>query len=167
MAKKNLIVIKYKDESTAEKGWREIHQLEKKHLVDLDEATMVIVDKDGKAKSKRTTELSAGKSSFRGGIVGLVIGLIFVYPVALGLLGAAFGALRAKAKDSGLSEKFLRKIQDEMEPGNVAIFVLVEAENFNSVVNSMKKHKGELFYTSISSVSEKKLNKLTNDTQSA
>lgn len=163
--KKKLIAIKYESEEIAEKGWKEMQSLEKKKLVDLDESAMIVVDDSGKAKMKHTTELTPGKGATKGGIVGLIVGLIFMYPVAVGLIGAAFGALWAKAKDSGMSEDFMKKVHKEVKPGNAAIFLLVEESAFNSVVDAMKKYKGELFYTSLNSVSEKKLTELTSNSK--
>lgn len=67
------MVIKYQDLKTAEKAMEELHKLEKKKVLDVDDVVLVEKTKRGRVKMKHTSVLTTGKGSIRGEILGLII----------------------------------------------------------------------------------------------
>lgn len=159
MAGSNLIAIKFHSLEDAEKAFSRIADLEQKHLLELDDVAMVIRQQNGKVKLRQTADITAGKGALSGGFWGLLIGMIFLVPLAGGLLGAALGALAGSATDLGISDEFMKKVGQEIQPGDTAIFALIRQATYDKVVDELKDLDGELYYTSLSADEEAKLRK--------
>jgi uncharacterized membrane protein len=84
----SLIAVGFKDEFTADQVVLELRKLQREHLVDLEDAAIVIRNKEGKVHIKQTQELTTA-GALSGGFWGLLLGFIFFNP----LLGWAVGAL--------------------------------------------------------------------------
>ena len=87
----DLIVIGFKEEFKADEVLLDLLKLERDYLIDLEDAAIVIRNKDGKVKIKQTQELIAD-GAIEGGFWGLLLGMIFFNPI-LGIFGLAVGAL--------------------------------------------------------------------------
>ena len=89
----SLIAVGFKDEFTADAVLLELRKLQKEHLIDLEDAAVVIRDKDGKVKIKQTQELTTA-GALSGGFWGLLFGFIFFNP----LLGWAVKKMKPNSK---------------------------------------------------------------------
>ena len=69
----SLIAVGFKDEFTADTVLLELRKLQKEHLIDLEDAAIVIRNKDGKVKIKQTQELTAEGALSGGSWVGLLV----------------------------------------------------------------------------------------------
>src|SRR3984893_18296888 len=123
----DLIVIVSPDEGTAEKSWGELVKLQHDFLVDLEDAAIVRRDRKGKLHVTTPAHHAVAWGSLSGLFWGVLIGLLFLFPlaplvgVAGGVVGAAFGA----AGNLGIKDDFKRRVQDRVQPGTSAILAIV------------------------------------------
>jgi len=151
----DLIVIGFPDQFKADEVLLDLRKLEREHLLDLEDAAIVVRNNDGKVKVKQTQELVAS-GALSGALWGLLIGLIFIQPM-LGIFGAAFGALSGALTDIGIDDNFIRELGSTIEPGTSAIFVLVRKSTPDKVLEDLSKFEGKVLRTSLSHEDEAKL----------
>lgn len=152
----NLIVMSFKDESSAGGVLSELGQLQKQGLIHLDDAATVIRTTDGRAKIKQARSL-VGEGTLGGAFWGMLIGLLFFVPFLGMAVGAATGALAGKFSDYGIDDSFIKELSEQLQPGTSAIFVLVRDSEPEKVIEQLKKFKGEVIHTSLSNQQEKLL----------
>ncbi|MDD1753609.1 MAG: DUF1269 domain-containing protein [Methanotrichaceae archaeon] len=97
----NLVVLAFDTETGAEQMRDDLMQMQKEHIIGLDDAAVAIKYKDGKTKIKQVQSL-AGAGALGGAFWGFLIGLIFLVPVFGLVIGAATGALMGKYHDLGV-----------------------------------------------------------------
>ncbi len=151
----DLIVIGFPDEFKADEVLIDLRRLELDYLIDLEDAAIVVRNKDGKVKVKQSQELVAS-GALSGGFWGLLIGLMFLQPL-LGIFGAAVGALSGALTDIGIDDNFIRELGNTIEPGTSALFVLVRKSTPDKVLEDLSKFEGKVLRTSLSHVDEAKL----------
>ncbi|BAU15767.1 hypothetical protein LEP3755_63320 (plasmid) [Leptolyngbya sp. NIES-3755] len=151
----DLIVIGFPDEFKADEVLLDLRKLEREHLLDLEDAAIVVRQRDGKVKVKQTQELVTS-GALSGGFWGLLIGLIFLHPM-LAIFGAAVGALSGALTDIGIDDNFIRELGNTIEPGTSAIFVLVRKSTPDKVLEDLSKFEGKVLRTSLSHEDEAKL----------
>lgn len=95
--------------------------------ISVDDAALVYRNEKGKVKIHQTHDVSTKGGAMRGGAVGLLVGLVAAPAVvAATAVGAGAGALIAKARDSGLSDKLMKQMGDLIEGAEAAVFVLAD-----------------------------------------
>lgn len=151
----DLIVIGFSDEFKADEVLLDLRKLEREHLIDLEDAAIVVRNKDGKVRVKQTQELVTS-GALSGGFWGLLIGMIFFEPL-LGILGAAVGALSGALTDIGIDDNFIQELGNTIEPGTSAIFVLVRKSTPDKVLDDLSKFEGKVLRSSLSHEDEDKL----------
>lgn len=151
----DLIAVGFKDEFKADEVLIDLKKLEREYLIDLEDAAIVVRNKQGKVKIKQTQELVAS-GALSGGFWGLLFGVIFLHPM-LALFGAAVGALSGALTDVGIDDEFVREIGNTLEPGTSAIFILVRKSTPDKVLEEISKFEGKVLRTSLSREDEAKL----------
>ena len=81
----DLIVIAYDDEFKAEEVRLTLAKLQVEHLIELEDAAVVVKDEHGKIKLKQAVNLT-GAGAASGGFWGLLIGILFFNPLLLSLI---------------------------------------------------------------------------------
>lgn len=95
-------------------------------LIDIEDLAIVRRDLEGPPKMWQTvqSEGGLGRNMLSGGFWGLMLGTLFVMPLA----GAATGVVAgAASRDFGIDDDFIRDARDRLTPGTSALFVLGEA----------------------------------------
>lgn len=152
----NLIVVAFKDETSAGMFLNEVGQLQKEALIKLDDAAVVVRSPDGKVKVRQARSL-VGEGTLGGAFWGMLIGMLFLVPF-LGLaVGAATGALAGKFSDYGIDDNFIKEVGAKIEPGTSAIFALVHDAQPEKVISQLKKFNGEIIHTTLSPQDEQQL----------
>lgn len=151
----DLIVIGFKDEFKADEVLLDLRKLEREYLIDLEDAVVVIRNKEGKVKIKQTQELVTS-GALEGGFWGLLLGLIFFHPM-LAIVGVAAGAISGVLTDIGIDDNFIREIGNTIESGTSAIFVLARKSTPDKVLDELSKFEGKVLRTSLSKEDEAKL----------
>ena len=151
----DLIVIGFPDQFKADEVLLDLRKLEREYLIDLEDAAIVVRNKDGKVRVKQSQELVTS-GALSGGFWGLLIGMLFMQPL-LGLFGAAVGALSGALTDIGIDDNFIQELGNTIEPGTSAIFVLVRKSTPDKVLDDLSKFEGKVLRTSLSHEDEAKL----------
>jgi uncharacterized membrane protein len=151
-----LVVFAFKDEQGAEKMRDELGRLQKMQLIQLSDAAVAIRKQDGKVKVKQAVSL-VGAGALGGAFWGMFIGLLFWMPW-LGLaIGAASGALGGALSDTGVDDKFIKEVAGTIEPGQSALFLMVESWTEDRVMDELVKFDAQVLQTSLSKDDEAKL----------
>jgi uncharacterized membrane protein len=152
----DLIVIGFNDESKADEVIIDLRKLEREYLIELEDAAIVIRDKEGKVKVKQTQELTA-TGALSGGFWGLLFGFIFLNPILGWVVGTAAGALSGAMTDIGIDDDFIREIGNTIKPSSSAIFFLIRKATPDKVLEDLSKFEGTILRTSLSKENEAKL----------
>jgi len=161
-----LVVIGYKGEDTADQVLNKLNALEREHLIDLEDACIVVRDKGGQVHLKQSVNLAgvgAASGGLHGALWGTLIGLLFLNPLVGLLTGAAFGtgfgALAGSLSDYGIDEKFIKSMGSTILPGSSALFVLVRSATTDKVLPELQPYGGMVLRTSLSNEQEARLKK--------
>lgn len=120
----SLVVLAFDDMNGAERMRDKLYDFQKRELIRLEDAAVVVRNESGRAKVKQAHSL-VGAGALGGAFWGMLIGLLFFAPW-LGLLaGAAGGALSGKLGDIGIDDSFIEDVSDAIQPGESALFLLV------------------------------------------
>lgn len=152
----SLIAVGFKDEFTADTVLLELQKLQKEHLIDLEDAAIVIRNKDGKVKIKQTQELTA-EGALSGGFWGLLFGFIFFNPLLCWAVGAIAGGISGALTDLGIDDNFIQEVGNTIAPSTSAIFVLVRKATPDKVLEDLSRFEGKVLKTSLSNEDEAKL----------
>jgi len=152
----DLIVIGFKDEFKADEVILDLRKLEREYLINLEDAAIVIRNKDGKVRIKQTQELVTS-GALSGGFWGLLFGFIFFNPLLGWAVGAAAGAITGAVTDIGIDDNFIREVGGTIEPGTSAIFFLIRKSTPDKVLEDLSKFEGKVLKTSLSKEDEAKL----------
>lgn len=152
----DLIVIAYDDEFKAEEVRLKLAKLQVEHLIELEDAAVVVKDEHGKIKLKQAVNLtSAGAAS--GGFWGVLIGILFLNPLLGAAVGAASGALAGAFSDIGVDDNFIRELGETLQPKTSALFVLVRKVTPDKVLEEVGKFGGKVLRTSLTKDEESQL----------
>lgn len=152
----DLIVLAFKDETSAAQMRDELTGMQKQHLISLADAAVVVRRQDGKVKVHQAVNL-VGSGAFGGAFWGLLIGMLFWAPWLGMAIGAASGALGGALSDYGVDDKFIREVGKTIEPGNSALFLLIRDWTEDKVMDSVAKYDATVLQTSLSKADEAKL----------
>jgi uncharacterized membrane protein len=166
----DLIVVGFKGEDTADQVLNKLTALQKEHLIDLEDACVVVCDQNGNVRLKQAVNLvgvGAASGGAWGALWGTLIGLLFLNPLAGLLTGAAFGAgagaLSGALSDYGIDDEFIRSLGSTIQPGSSALFVLVRRATLDKVLPELRPFGGTILRTSLSHEQEERLKKALQD----
>lgn len=151
-----LIVFGYDDPTKADKVRSELIQLQKEHLIMLEDAVTVVRKEDGKVKVNQAMNLTAG-GALSGGFWGTLIGLIFLNPILGFVAGAAAGAVGGALTDIGVNDDFIKELGETITPGTSALFILVTQFTPDKVIEEIRPYGGKVLRTSLSAEDEAEL----------
>lgn len=162
----DLVVIVYPTEARAEEMRSKIISLQKEYLIEIGDAAIAVMQDGGKVKLNQllnTTALGAASGSFWG----LLIGAIFLMPIFGVAIGAASGALGGALTDFGVNDAFMKELASSLQPGNAALFVLINKMTGDKVLEAMKGTGGVVLKTSLDHSREQALRDAIANTSSA
>ncbi len=154
-----LIAVAFAGEFKAEQVRLDLLQMQHKHLVDLEEAAVVVHKKDGKVKLHHVTHFTI-PVAIGGGFVGSLVGLILINPVLalFGFLaGTGLGAVVGSVKEIGIDEKFMKDLGSHLKPGTSALFIVAKKAKPEAILKELEKFKGKVLQTSLKHDDENKL----------
>jgi uncharacterized membrane protein len=160
----NLVVFDFDGIHTADEVLNKLRSLQKEYLIDLEDACVVEREKDGKIHIKQAvnlTALGASTGGLRGAMWGMLVGLLFMNPLAgmaLGAIaGAGAGALSGSLADYGIRDDFIKKLAETIPGGSSALFVLFRSVTEDKVFPEIEPYKPRVLKTSLSNEAEAKL----------
>ncbi|WP_128478736.1 DUF1269 domain-containing protein [Halorussus pelagicus] len=151
-----LVVLAFDGKEKAFEAREKLIELQKQQLITLRDAAVVVRKEGGGVDIKQAQSL-VGAGALGGAFWGMLIGLLFLAPW-LGLaLGTITGALSGKFSDYGIDDKFIKEVGDTIEPGDSALFLLVEDVVADRVIEEMKQFDPEVVRTNLSREDEQNL----------
>ena len=152
----NLVVLGFDGMHTADEVLNKLRSMQKEYLIDLEDACVVEREIDGKVYIKQAvnlTALGATTGGARGALWGMLVGLLFLNPVAgmaIGAVaGAGAGALSGSLADYGISDGFVKKLGDTIPTGSSALFVLVKSATEDKVLPEIEPYRPRVLKTSL------------------
>ncbi len=155
----DLIIIGYPDETTAQRVWDELVRLQHDYLVDLEDAATIRRDRKGKLHLTTPAHHAVAWGTLSGLFWGLLIGLLFLFPLAplVGAAGGIMGAALGAAGDLAISGDFKKRVQDLVQPGTSAILVIVRKVTPDKFLEALQPYGGTVLRTSLSHDAEQQL----------
>jgi uncharacterized membrane protein len=155
----DLIAVAFDNEFKAERVRLDLLELQHEHLVDLEEAAVLVHKKNGKVKLHHVIHFTV-PVALGGGFVGCLIGLMVINP-ALALLGlvtgAGLGAVIGSLKEVGIEEKFMEDLGSHLKPGTSALFIVVKKAKPEAILEELERFGGKVLQTSLKHDDEDKL----------
>ncbi len=155
----NLVVVGFDDESTAFAMRDELVKMQKEYLIEMEDVVVVTKDQKNKVKLHQTLNLTAS-GAVGGSFWGMLIGFLFLNPLAGAAIGAGAGALSGKLSDIGINDKFMKGLGETFTPGTSALFVLVRKSTPDKVLDRLQGFKGKVLQTSLTKDREEELRKV-------
>jgi uncharacterized membrane protein len=152
----NLIAVAYPDAATAEEVRDVLAQSMKEHIIQLDDAVVVVRQEDGKVKLHQAIS-TTGAGAASGAIWGGLIGLLFLSPLLGAAIGAAAGGATGALTDVGVDDKFLKELGEKLTTGSAALIVLVRSSTPDKVLPRISKYGGHVIQSSLSHDAEERL----------
>ncbi|PRY30850.1 DUF1269 domain-containing protein [Pseudosporangium ferrugineum] len=118
-------VWKFDDPQGADRAVAVLRDAAAEHLVRIDDHAVVRWS-TGAARPTVDRGHRARHSAGRGTLWGLLIGTLFLVPLAGGVAGAAIGTARAAMNDAGITDDQLERIRTEVTEGTSALFLVTE-----------------------------------------
>jgi uncharacterized membrane protein len=160
----DLVVLDFDGVGTADDVLTKLRSLQKEHLIDLEDACVVVHTDTGKLQVKQAmnlTALGAASGASTGMLVGVLAGLLLLNPlagmVAGGLAGAGFGALSGSLADHGIDDQFIKDLGKTIPKGSSALFLLIRRSTADKVLPEIEPFKPRVLKTSLSKEQEEKL----------
>ena len=151
-----LIVLAFDNEEGALQVRDKLLEIQKRRMLQLADAAVVVRKEDGKVKVKQLRNL-VGSGAFGGAFWGLLVGLLFAIP-GLGLAaGAAVGAIIGSLTDYGVDDKFIKEVGSTVQPGHSALFLLVHQANLEQWLGELAVFGPTVLQTTLSPEDEAKL----------
>lgn len=152
----DLIVLGFDDEATADAVRTLTGRLMKEHLIELEDAVVVVRTREGKVKINQSFNPTVGGAL--GGVVwGSLIGLLFLNPLLGAVLGGAGGALGGALTDIGINDDTIKEIGQMLRPGTSALFILVRRATYDRVAEALKPYSPKIVRSSLSYDTEEQL----------
>jgi uncharacterized membrane protein len=160
----DLVIVGFENQNDADRVLTDLTRLQKEYLIDLEDAVVAIRDSDGSVRIKQSVNLvriGATTGGLNGAILGSLVGLLFLNPLAGfavgGLVGAGSGALSGSLMDFGINDDFIKSIGETLKPDTSALFLLIRKAQPEKVLKELAGYKGHLIRSSLSSEQEAKL----------
>lgn len=160
----DLVVLGFDGVNTADDVLTKLRGLQKGHLIDLEDACVVVHTLDGKVQIKQAinmTAIGAASGASTGMLIGALAGLLLLNPLAGlavgGLAGAGFGALSGSLADYGINDDFIRELGNTIPKDSSALFMLIRSSTPDKVLPEIEPFKPRLIRTSLSKTDEDKL----------
>ena len=156
-----LVVLGFDDMFKADEVLLALRKLQQQHLIDLEDAAVVVRQADGTVQIKQSYPLvaaGAASGALQGTLWGSLIGLLFLNPLigaAIGAgVGAGTGATTGALLDIGINDDFIKATGETITPGTSALFVLVRQATPDRVIAEVKKYNPTVLHTSLSAQDE-------------
>jgi uncharacterized membrane protein len=150
----DLVAIAYDDVDQAQRVASNLGEAVKAHVIELEDLVIVERKQDGKVKLHQPSLAGLGAAS--GALWGGLIGLIFLVPLFGMAVGAAAGAAGGALSDTGVDDKFMKRLGEELEPGKAALILLIRKVSPDKILPEVKE-PGTVIQTSLNDEDEQRL----------
>ena len=155
----HLIVVSFDSYEEAASTLETLQSLQKRHLIDLDDAAIVEHRNNGKVKLNQTLNLVTS-GMLGGSFWGLLIGVLFMSPIVGIVSGSIAGAAAGALSDVGIDDQFMKSLGQQLIPGKAALFILVRRATVDKVIEELGPFPGTILQTSLSVDDEQRLQRI-------
>lgn len=156
----HLTVWKFDSVEGASKALDKMRQIQKEHLVQVDDAALVSWPSDKKRPRTRQASDITLSGALDGAFWGLLFGLLFFAPFIGAAIGTAVGALAGGFSDYGIDDELIKKVRAEITPGTSALFLLTERETPDRIAEAFRGSSMLLVQSNLSREQEARLREL-------
>jgi uncharacterized membrane protein len=163
-----LLVLGFGTKSKARRALRELKRLqEAEHAVTLQDWALLFREADGRivvdqaGGAPPAAPAQDGSVAIKSSVGGLVVGSLFLAPLAGVMVGALIGATvaerrahHARPRPTGVDPAFEREAADVLQPGAAALFLHGVAADAERVVERLRPFEPRVVRTSISPEAE-------------
>lgn len=154
-----LVVVTFADAAQAKGLYEALHELDKKKVVNLEDAVFVTKNDEGKYEIDEKVHNEKRSGTVKGAVLGTLVGWMLGGPV-LGLAGGAIvGRLIGKKMDLGIDKGTIKAIADDLENGHTALFIFGSTTHRPTVIDTFKGFNGKIVSTTIDADAQAKLQK--------
>ncbi len=125
----SLVAIAYPNRAAADQVRRTLIELQKEHVIELDDMVVVTRTEDGKVKLHQSTSVAPV-----GALWGGLIGLLFL-----------------------VDDTFMEELGAKLEEGGAAVILLIRKSTPDNVIPRIKEYGGHMLQTSLSDDHEESL----------
>ena len=152
-----LVVLTFEDAGQAESLYESLKELDKKKILNLEDAVFVSKGDDGKYKIDEKMHHEKRSGTTKGAVLGVLIGWMLGGPV-LGLAGGAIvGRMIGKRMDLGIDKGTIESISNDLENGHTALFISGSANQTTPVIEAFKGSHGKIIETTVTADVQVKL----------
>ncbi|GGK41942.1 hypothetical protein GCM10010124_38460 [Pilimelia terevasa] len=151
-----LVAIGYTDEHTAALAAEEARRLAKDLIIEPDAIASIVRDREGKFHVT-TSHHEVGEGSMWGMFWGFLFGMLFFVPFLGMAVGVGLGALMGKMSKGVTDREFESRVQEMMEPGTSALFLVIERATPDKAVAQLSRFGGTVLTSSLSKEVEAEL----------
>ena len=125
--------------------------LSKRGILEIKHAAVLVRDKDGNTKVEERGDVDPKQGAIFGAISGGLIGLLGgpIGVIVGASAGAATGRVAARKIDMGFSDEFLKRLEEELQPGKSALIAVVEHAMVEDLSHALSGMKGFHFNQAI------------------
>jgi uncharacterized membrane protein len=145
----DLVVIAFPSEAQAEELRQKLLDRQKEYLIELDDAIIAVKQPNGRIKLNQLFHPARGGAA-AGAFSGLLVGFIFMMPVAGGALGGAIA-------DAGINDRFMKDVAQTLQSGNAAPFLMIRKMTADRVLAAVQGVGGTVMRTSFGHTKEQAL----------
>jgi uncharacterized membrane protein len=148
---------KFPTAAGADSALEKLQGLQAQRLIQVQDAAVVAWEADRKKPQTHELNSTTRAGALGGGFWGLLFGLIFFVPFIGLAVGAATGALMGSLTDVGISNEFIKSVQEKVTPGTSALFLLSSDAVIDRVQDEFRGTEAELITTNLTAEQEDKL----------
>jgi uncharacterized membrane protein len=153
----DLVFIGFENEKKAEEVRDKILGMQKEYLIEVSDAVIATRDENGRVKLNQLMH-PAATGALSGAFWGMLIGWLFLMPVAGAAVGAASGALGGSLVDVGIDDQEMKTQANEaLKPGTAGLFLLIRKMTTDKVLEDLKGVGGTVIRTSFDHAKENAL----------
>jgi uncharacterized membrane protein len=146
----NLWAIGYDDLGRAKEVRTEILRSESLYGLHVNEVIVVTRLHNGSFTLERDDLPSVTTGVLSFGVLGFLIGLVVIQPLAGAALGATLGGVAVgTARQFGIDDTFLNEVKELMKPGTSALFMLSKTDNPEAVLRDIRGLGGTVLKTNV------------------
>jgi uncharacterized membrane protein len=152
----DLVFISFPSEAKAEEVRAKILDMQRDYLIEVGDAVIATRDESGRVKLNQLMHPTAiGAAS--GALWGLLIGALFLMPLAGVAVGAASGAIGGALTDVGINDAKMKEAAQALRPGEAGLFLLIRKMTTDKVLEYLKGVGGTVVSSSFDHAKEEAL----------
>ena len=152
----DLVFIAFPSEEKAEEVRTKILEMQKEYLIEVGDAVIATKDSKGRVKLNQLMNTTAAGAA-SGAFWGMLIGFLFMVPLAGAAVGAASGALGGKLTDVGINDDTMKEAAKALQQGQAGLFLLIRKMTTDKVLAELAGVGGTVISTSFDDAKEEAL----------